>query len=129
MTTLSKFIRPIVIGLTLAVGTVTVAGPLTGCAAFGVVKPESFNEKVIAAEKTIEGAAELTLALFNGDRLSESDAKNVLAQLVTLKEGVNVARQLRKAGDFSNAETRLAATIQALTILQGYLRARDGGAS
>ena len=110
----------------LALGTVTL-GPaaLTGCAAMGVYTPETFNERVVASYKTIEAAAVSVGTLLDSGNLGAADARNAHTTLATMKEAVDVAVQLQSSGDFSSAETRLAATITALEALEVSLRSKQ----
>lgn len=104
-----------------------VAAPvaLTGCAAFGVQAPSNFDERVVAGYKSVEVIADLVGALHAAGKISTEAANDSLDKAQVLNDGIDAAAALRAAGDFSNAETRLAAAISALELLQAQLRARQ----
>lgn len=110
---------------TMAVGSIGVTASLSGCALFGVQTPETFSERVVAGYKTVETVADLVGALTAADKIGVTAANEALDSAEGLKQGIDAAVALRNAGDFSNAETRLSATIAALELLQAQLRERQ----
>jgi hypothetical protein len=105
----------------------TIAGPaaLSGCTLFGVQKPATAAESTVAAYKSVATIADLVGTLNAAGKLNDADANAALDKAQELKKGIDTAIALRNAGDFSNAETRLAATVAALELLLTELRARQ----
>jgi hypothetical protein len=105
----------------------TIAGPaaLTGCTLFGVQKPATAAESTVAAYKSVATIADLVGTLNAAGKLTDADANAALDKAQELKKGIDTAIALRNAGDFSNADTRLAATISALELLLAELKARQ----
>lgn len=95
---------------------------LTGCAAFGVQAPSNFDERVVAGYKSVETAADLVAAAHAAGKISQAEANSALDRAQDASNAIGVAVDIRNAGDFSNAETRLAAAIAALEILQKELK-------
>lgn len=104
---------------------IAVLATLAACAAFNVPAPETFNERAVAGYSTIATAAETASALLDAGSITAEEARDVHTRLSQAKEGIDIAVALRAGGDFSNAETRLAATIAALETLRVFLRSRQ----
>lgn len=96
-----------------------------GCESIGIQTPKTFNERMVAGYKTVEAISNSAGILLDGGKLSAADARNVLQSATTAKEGLDVARSIHDAGDFSSAESRLAAAIAGLTALQAYLASKE----
>lgn len=119
------FIRASMLGVLLAISAIAVTTvPLAGCQLFGVQRPSNFDERVVAGYKIVETAADLVASVHAAGKISQGEANDALDKLQQLSDGIGVAVDLKNAGDFSNADTRLNATIAALELLQAQLRAR-----
>jgi hypothetical protein len=99
---------------------------LAGCATVGVPVAETTSEKIVFAYKAVATAADTIGILFDAGKVDREEARAFHTRLTQSKQGIDTVVQLRDAGDFSNAETRLAAIISALTILQSELDAKKG---
>lgn len=111
--------------LALTLGSVA-AVPLTGCAALGLQAPQNLSEGIAAGYKGIAAAADSIGVLLDAGKLDVAAARAAHTRLSEVKKGVDLAVELRDAGDFSSAETRLAAAISALKLLQTELDAKKG---
>lgn len=100
---------------------------LAGCATFGIPPADTPNEKTVFAYKAVATAADVVGILLDAETITAAEARSIHTRLSQAKEGIDVSIQLREAGDFSNAETRLAAAIAALEIIQAELDAKRGG--
>jgi len=99
---------------------------LGGCATFGVPTAETANEKTVFAYKAVATAADSIGILLDAGKLDLEGARSAHTRLTEVKKGIDVSIELRNAGDFSQADTRLAAAIAALEILQAELDAKKG---
>jgi len=121
---LSNALRAVFVGISLAT---MVAAPaaLTGCAFFGVQRAQNFDERATAGYKAVSAIADSTLALFRAGTLTKEEANLALDEAARGSAALDLAVQLRGAGDFSQAETRLAAAIAALEMLKSELGAKQ----
>lgn len=118
------FARPsMLLALMLALSPVAVL-PLTGCSFFNVQTPSNFDERVVAGYKLVEVAADLVAEVHSAGKLSQADANAALDKVQQASDGIGIAVDLKNSGDFTNAETRLTATISALELLQAQLKAK-----
>lgn len=97
---------------------------LTACTTIGVPAPQTFNERLAAAYSTVTAARDTTATLLTSGKLTAADAQNVNTQCDNLRSALDVARTLRIT-DPVEADSRLSATIAALTALQSYLESRQ----
>lgn len=120
---MKRFLSAAFIALSLSLAVVTPT--LTGCSLFGVQRPQGFDQQVVAGYKSVETAADLVAALNAAGKLDQAGANAALDRVQQASDGIGVAVGLHGAGDFSNADTRLAATIAALELLLSELRAKQ----
>lgn len=93
---------------------------LSGCAQVGAPKPESFNQKALAAHATIEGIAKSALTLREAGKLSDADRDNIVATLRNAQAGIDLATTIAK-GNPTAGMSKLDASIAVLTALNAYL--------
>lgn len=98
---------------------------LAGCASLGLPTPTTFNERLAAAYSTVEGVRSEADALLLAKRITPDDAQNIQNQATSARSALDVA-SLAFIRDPAAADTKLTATITALTALQGYLATRRG---
>lgn len=114
-----KLLKALLVGATLALGTVSVAG-LQGCAALGLPSPQSFNERLAVGYASVTSARETATSLLNAGKISVGDAENVLEQTDNARAGLDIAREVHAtAPDAANA--KLTAVLTALKALEAYL--------
>lgn len=108
---------------------VAVPAALTGCAGLAVKGPQNFDQSVVAAYSSVATAADLVGAAYAagkfgpvGSQEAMSSANSALDKVQQAAAGISAAVALQAAGDFSEAETRLAAIIAALELIQSELR-------
>ncbi len=106
---------------------VAATGPLalTGCAAFNLQTPANFDERVVAGYKLVETAADLVPKVYSSGKITQQEANAALDRIQEASNAIGVAADLKNAGDFSNADSRLTATIAALELILGQLRAKQ----
>ena len=118
---LSNVFRAALVAVSLAsIAAAPVA--LTGCAALGIRTPANFDERMVAGHESVAAVADMTLAAFRAGKISKDEANDALDKAQSAENDLKLAQSLRNSGDFSSAETRLAATIAALELLQSQLR-------
>ena len=100
---------------------------LMGCATVGVPVAETTSEKVVFAYSAVATAADTVGILFDGGKIDREEARGVHTKLSEAKRAIDVAVKVRDAGDFADADARLAAIIASLQIIQGELDAKKGG--
>lgn len=98
---------------------------VTGCAALGLVTPESFREKLATGFATVEAVNTSTLALLKAKKISPDDAENINKQSDNANEALKIARVVSDT-DQAAANAKLTATITALSALQAYLATKEG---
>ncbi len=98
---------------------------LTACAGLGLPTPTTFNERLAAAYGTVTEVRSDATILLSAGKITPADAQNVQNQADNAKAALDLARTMSK-GDLPAANTRLTATIAALTALQAYLASRKG---
>jgi hypothetical protein len=96
---------------------------ITACAALGVAKPETFNEKEAAAISTVTAVRDTAIGLLTADKITAADARNIQQQADNAREGITVASAIH-ATDPAQAENRLAAVVTGLNALNAYLATR-----
>lgn len=72
---------------------------LVGCASLGVQKVTSFEEGVLSAQSGVSAAQDALLAKIAAGSITKKDAQNVDAQLDSAIEAIQIAIDLRAAGD------------------------------
>lgn len=118
-----RFVKALLVGITLAFGTVSVAG-LQGCAYLGVPKPETFNERLAVGYALVTSARNTATSLVDAGKLSADDARNVLEQTDNARAGLDIARQVHAAAP-DEANAKLTAILTALRALEAYLGSRS----
>ena len=98
---------------------------LASCAPLGVPEPETFNQKVAAAQIAVTGVRSATLDLLRAGQISAKDAQNMQDHADVGRKSIDVARQIY-ATDPAAADARLSAAIAALEAARAYLRSRGG---
>jgi hypothetical protein len=93
---------------------------LTGCAALGVPKADTFNKQVVVANSIVESVAETAGTLYSTGKISTEEKDDVFRQGTEARTGIKLVRQLH-ATDPLAAENRLNTIIVALTALQSRL--------
>lgn len=97
---------------------------VSACATLNVPAPQTFNQKALAAYNSVDAVVQSTTTLLASGKISAADAQQVHDQAVNLKTGIELAEQIH-ATNPTAGDDKLAATIMALTALQGYLTARE----
>lgn len=95
---------------------------MTSCETLGV-QPQTFNEGVAACLSDATSTRSLAGSLLDSKAITADDAENVNKQADVLREGCDVADQL-KTSDLSTAQGKLDATRNALTALRKYLEGK-----
>jgi hypothetical protein len=113
------------IGAMLACSAIVAPAALTGCTVLGVQTAETFDERAVGAYGTVVTVIDLATALHDAGTITLDDFSDVVNQTEELKKGIDLAIALKNAGDFTDADTRLAVTIRALETLQAVLRSRQ----
>ncbi len=96
---------------------------LVGCAALGVPKPETFNQRLASGYATVTTVRQTTLTLLESRTISSADAQNVQNQANTAREGLDVARDIHRTLPQAG-EDKLAVTNAVLQSLQKYLASK-----
>ena len=118
---LSNVFRAALVAVSLT-SILAVPSVLVGCAALGIRTPANFDERMVAGHESVAAVADMTLAAFRAGKISKDEANDALDKAQSAENDLKLAQSLRNSGDFSSAETRLAATIAALELLQSQLR-------
>lgn len=95
------------------------------CAALGVPTPQTFNERAAAGYTAVTTAVDDTRILLLAKKLTPDDAANVIKQTDNIVAGLDIARTLNKSDPLA-AQTKLTATLAALSAVQAYLAAKKG---
>lgn len=99
---------------------------LSACAPFGLTKPSTINEKILASVNLItEVRAEADIAL-NTKQISAEDAQNVQNQATLAREALVVARTYAEK-DVSAANAKIDAQRVILDELKRYLLSKGAG--
>lgn len=96
---------------------------LCACAQLGLVTPQSFSERLAAGYTAATTVRSTTTALLEAKRISVADAANLQNGADNARAGLDIARDIH-ATEPGAAETRLTATITALSALSAYLETR-----
>lgn len=102
-----------------------VATMLLACAQFGGVTPQTFNQKVLAAQTTATTVLKLNDDLLLGKQITAADATNIEKQADNLQAGIDIARQVH-ATNPTAGDAKLQAVLTALQALQSYLATQGG---
>jgi hypothetical protein len=97
-----------------------------GCASLGIPTPETFNERIAAAQTAVNTVVSDVGILLVAKKITPDDAENVIKQTDNLVAGLKVARQLSGTSVVA-ANDKLSATLLALTALQTYVATKKGG--
>lgn len=97
---------------------------LTACAVFDVHKPVTYEDNVAFIQSSTAEAQSALLARINGRSISKKDATNVDNALDNVVEGLQVAIDLRAAGD-PDADAKLEAVRASLIVVCKYLRVQS----
>lgn len=120
-------VKKLFVAAFMALGLATFVGApamLTGCAGLGLVKPQGFEEVQAAGYQSVEVGAKLVGTLLDAGKLSAQDARNAHTQLTNLREGLDLAAELR----LTNApagEARQRAALAGIDALLVYLRSKQ----
>lgn len=96
---------------------------LTACAAMGIIKPESLDERLAAAYSLNTAIREGVNASLNSGALSSDEAQKALDDTRTARQGLDVVRTLSK-NDPASADTRLELLEAGLQALRSRLIAK-----
>lgn len=96
---------------------------IVALAACASLAPQSFNEKLSLGYTGVTTLADTATELHRSGALSDKDAKNVLDQGELVKEGLDIAREI-KTTDPAGGDAKLAMTLTALQAAQAYLRTK-----
>jgi Tfp pilus assembly protein PilV len=96
---------------------------LIGCGLLGVPSPQTFNQRAAAAVSTVNTASQSALTLLQARKITPNESDQYIDQIEDVQEAIDVARAVY-ATDPSNAEDRLALTINALNLLVAELEKR-----
>jgi hypothetical protein len=97
---------------------------ITGCAALGVPKADTFNKQVIVANSLVESVAETARTLYSSGKISTEDKDAVYTAGTEARADIELLRQLH-ATDPLKAENRINTLIITLTALQSRLEAQQ----
>lgn len=95
-----------------------------GCASLGIPTPTSFNERLAAGYTTATAIVEGTRIVLAARKITPDDAQNILKQTDNLVSALDLVRVMNKTDPVA-ANTKLGATITALTALQAYLASKE----
>jgi hypothetical protein len=104
--------------------TLLFAATLVGCAALGLPKAETFNQRLAVSISTVAEARNTALVLLKAKKISPDDAQNVQDQANGVRAGLEIARSLARTNPAA-AELRLDAARAAIAGLQAYLASRE----
>src|ERR1700741_4320154 len=86
---------------------------LAGCAALGLPKAQTFDQKLVVGYASVTAAVKTTTTLLEAKKISADDAQNVRNQAENVKQGLDIARALHKA-DPTAGDAKLTSAITAL---------------
>lgn len=101
-------------------------GLVAGCAAMGVVTPQTTDQKIAAAYTTVTTIRRTTLKILQAKKISPADAKNVQAQADVARDGLDLAAELLLT-DIVGAASKLEVQLKILNALDLYLASKEGG--
>lgn len=101
---------------------------LTACSALGVMKPQTFNQKLAYAIGVHTAILQATTAAVTSGALSSSDAEVVAKQADTARSILDLARAADTGGDVAGADHKLSIALATLTALQTFLNNHGGHA-
>lgn len=93
---------------------------LAGC----VTNPVGFREQLATAEATHTAVIDAVDSSLNAGTINSITAGNLAAQADDAQKVLQAAKDAYIAGDTGAAQNKLAVAIEALTVLQNYLRAQ-----
>jgi hypothetical protein len=117
----SGFVRLALVAI-LALGSVATVASLSGCAAFGIEKPQTFKERLAFAYTTHTAIQKAAANALDAKEITKDDATRVLELADDSRKVLDAARLAFSAGDLSSAEGRLSLATSILIQLQSYLR-------
>lgn len=97
---------------------------LQACASLGTPPIDTFNKRVVVAYTTVQTVADSATVLRRAGKLGPSDVSKVRYGLQEALDGLTAVEALAKT-DLEGAQTRLTVTIQALTVLQAFVAAKQ----
>lgn len=97
---------------------------LSACQTLGVPQAQTFNQKVLAAYSSVDGAVQLVTTLYAAGKISTEDAQKAHDRAVNLKDAIQLAEQVHATDPKAGAD-QLATAIAALTALQTELQKRQ----
>lgn len=98
---------------------------IAGCAAIGLAPADTFNKKIALAYLGDTGVLQSDHTLFAAGKITKEDEANIEKQADTIKEGLDIARSIHST-DATAGDSKLTATIAALSALQNYLQQKQG---
>lgn len=117
---LRKILASGILALVIGGTAVVCITQITGCAALGIQKAETFEERVILAQSGVKVAQNALEAKIDAQSISKKNAVNTDAQLDKAIEGLDIAIELRQSGD-PEAEGKLEATAAIVAALRKQL--------
>lgn len=97
---------------------------LAACQTLNLNAPKSFNEKSQDGYAAVTAIANTAATLYAAGTITDKDAQNVVSTATSVKDGLDIARQVHSTNPTAG-DDKLAAAIQALTALQNYLVSRS----
>lgn len=97
---------------------------LTACAGLDITPPQTFNQKALAAHKTVTTIAQSATTLRAAGKLGDADRANIVSTLKAAESGIDLATELAKT-DATAGSTKLELQIKVLTALQLYLATKE----
>lgn len=93
---------------------------LVGCAALGIPQPQTFPEKLAAGYISVTTVRQTATVLLNNDVITAQDGRNIQTSANTVREGLDVARDLYALRPQAGQD-KLDATLVILQALQNYV--------
>jgi hypothetical protein len=109
--------------LILAVGSIATVGLTSGCAALGLQRPETFNERAAVAISSVTVVRQTATRLLLSGKLTAADGRNIQAQADNARAAIEIAISIQ-ATDPAAAENRLTAILAGLNAITAYLTAK-----
>lgn len=93
---------------------------LTACAAIGAPPPQTFNERVAAAQISVTALRSTALQLLEAGKITAADARNVQAAANAGNAAIDLAVQIDKT-DPATAGAKLTSAMAVIAAVQTYL--------
>jgi len=104
----------------LVLGAIFATIEVDGCTALGLQAPQTFNERLDAGYQTIATVVSTADALYKAGKITARDARNIETQTDNVREGLDLAREYKAAGN-NQADSKLRAAMAVLDALEAYV--------